>query len=295
MLQKTWTENSPPEPGEETRYEKMLKRIHEATAIKKKGLNINSKWIKWTRIAAGYLLLLLSSYFLFQLWSNTERPKPQEQKAIYEKTTGTGEKMKILLPDLTVVTLNSRSTLRFDSDFSRTHRVVELRGEAYFEIKPDKDLSFVVKTDEVYTTALGTAFNARSKEGKVHISLTEGKVSVSYDQDEVTLNPGQAALYDPLKANVLELDTFDPLTVTAWKEGKIFFKSKALGQILEDLEEWYGVAFHVKEGVDLKRKITGLIDNNNLEEIMTGLSFSLDLEYNISGNLVTVQHLRPME
>ena len=295
MFNKAWIKSCPAEIGEEALYEKMLKRIHEATVSKKKDLNINKKWLKWTRMAASYLLLLLSSYFLFHLWSNVNLPKPQEQKAIYERTTSAGEKMKIQLPDQTIVMLNSRSTVRFDADFSKTHRVVELEGEAYFEIKPDKNLPFVVQTGEVYTIALGTAFNARSKEGKITISLIEGRVSVSHDQNELTLDPGQAAKFDPLGKNSLELDTFDPLVVTAWKEGKIFFRSKALGDILEDLEEWYGVVFNIKEDVDLKRKVTGIIDNNDLEGIMTGLSFSLDLEYNISGNLITVQPLRPMK
>lgn len=246
-------------------------------------------------MAASYLLLLLSSYFLFQLWSTTERPKPQELKAIYERTTPAGKKMKLQLPDQTTVVLNSLSAIQFDADFSKTHRIVELKGEAYFEIKPDKNLPFVVQTGGVYTTALGTAFNVRSKEGKVSVSLTEGRVSVLYDQNEVTLNPGQAAIFDPGSENGLKLDTFDPVAVTAWKEGKIFFKSKTLGQILEDLEDWYGVEFDIKEDVDLKRKVTGIIDNNDLENIMTGLSFALDLEYSINGNQVTVQPLRPMK
>jgi len=295
MISSTWIENSLPATGEEALYKKMLERIHEATVSKKKDLNINEKWLKWTRMAASYLLLLLSSYFLFELANSNEHHKPQEQKASYERSTPAGEKMKIQLPDQTIVMLNSRSTVRFDADFSRTHRVVELQGEAFFEIKPNKALPFVVKTGEVYTTAVGTAFNARSKEGKINISLTEGKVNVSHDQDELTLIPGQAAIFDPLKGSDLELGTFDPLVVTAWKEGKIFFKSKVLGDILQDLEDWYGVAFHIDEEVDLRRKITGIIDNNDLEDIMTGLSFSLDLEYNINGNLVTVQPLKPMK
>lgn len=295
MFQKTWIENSPPEPGEEARYEKMLKRIHDATTFKKKDLNIDEKWIKWGRIAASYLLLLFSSYFLFQIWSGDGHPEEQERKAIYEKTTSAGEKMKIQLPDGSTVILNSLSTIIFDADFSKTHRLIDLQGEAYFEIKPDENLPFVVQAQEVRTTALGTAFNARSKDGKVAISLIDGKVSVSHLQSELTLNPGQMAVYDPLGENGLMPGTFDLASVTAWKEGKISFKNKALENIMEDLEDWYGVDFIIKGDVDLKRRVTGLIDNNSLKEIMTGLSFSLDLEYSIHGNQVTIQPIRPMK
>lgn len=292
---RTWEKDILPAPGDEARYEKMLKRIHNATTSKKKSLRINEKWIRWAQMAASYLLLLLSSYFLFQLWSNDDSPKELERKVIFERTTGPGQKMRIQLPDQSSVFLNSLSTIRFDTGFPKTHRVIHLEGEAYFEVNPDKSLPFVVQAQEVKTIALGTAFNARSREGKVTISLTEGKVSVSYDQTGVTLNPGQMAVLDPLRENSLKQGTFDPVSVTAWKEGEISFKSKALGEILEDLEDWYGVDFSIKDNVDLTRRVTGLFNNSNLKDIMTGLSFSLDLEYSINGNQVTVQPQRPMK
>src|SRR5690606_23285733 len=85
MFNRAWSEKYLPITGEEARYKKMLKRIHEATVPKKKDLINHEKWFKWTRMAASYLLLLLASYFLFEVWSSSEHYKPQEQQVIYER------------------------------------------------------------------------------------------------------------------------------------------------------------------------------------------------------------------
>ena len=293
MFQKTWTNNAPPEPGCEALYDKMLKKIHDATAVKRTRLIPNKQWVRWTGMAAGYLLLLLSAFLLFQMW-NKYTP-PVEQATVVERTTVAGEKLKIKLPDQSTVIVNSLSTIRFDADFGKTNRLIHLEGEAYFEIKPDKDLPFVVQTQDVRTTALGTAFNAKSKNEKVAISLTEGKVSVSHHRGQVELKPGQMAVLDNFGKNGLKLGNFDPGSVTAWKEGKISFKSNTLEEILADLEDWYGVKFSTKGKVGLERKVTGVFDNNNLQNILNGLSFSLNLEYSINGTEVIIQPLRPME
>jgi transmembrane sensor len=294
LFERTWEQDIHPLPGDEVRYEKMLTCIHSATAVKKKILDTSDEWIRWVRRAASYLLLLFSSYLLFQLVTGNHTEKNPLQVLVYERTTVAGEKIKIQLPDQSTVILNSLSTISFDPDFAKTHRTIHLEGEGYFEIQKDERLPFVVQTDAVSTTALGTAFNARSRNGKIAIALTEGKVKVSYGQSKMDLKPGEMALLDRSTGG-LSLTSFTPASITAWKEGKISFRGKKLKEVLEELEDWYGVKFLVKENVNLERKISGIANNNNLEEIMNGLSFSLNLTYSINGNQVTVQPAAPMK
>lgn len=295
LFEKTWEKDIHPWPGDEVRYEKMLNCIHSATAVKKKILNTSEEWIRWAGRAASYLLLLFSSYLLFQLFTGHHTEKKPLQVIDYKRTTVAGEKIKIQLPDHSTVILNSLSTISFDSDFAKTHRIIHLEGEGYFKIQKDERLPFVVQTGAVSTTALGTAFNARSRNGKIAIALTEGKVKVSYGQSNMDLKPSEMAWLDGRTSGGLSLTSFDPTSITAWKEGKVSFRGKKLKEVLEELEDWYGVKFLVKENVNLERKISGIVNNNNLEEIMNGLSFSLDLTYSINGNQVTVQPAAPMK
>lgn len=290
ILRLNWTKDIPLDAGNKAIYKKMLKRIHQATAATTTLPITNTKWPRWMGMAASFLLLLFSSYLLSQMWKS-DKP-PAEPLSIIEKATAAGEKLTIRLPDQSMVILNSLSTIKFDTDFGKTKRSVHLEGEGYFEVKPDKDRPFVVHTQEVRTTALGTAFNINSRNGQVTVALTEGKVSVAHDEDKLILNPLQMALLDNSNQSILKLSSFDLRQVTAWKEGKITFKSKPLAEVLADLENWYGVEFSIKGNVDLKRKVTGIFDNNNLADVMNGLSFSLNLEYSINTTHVTIQPMR---
>src|SRR5690606_23420195 len=156
------------------------------------------------------------------------------------------EKLTIILPDQSEVIMNSLSKLRFGSDYGKTERLIHLEGEAFFDVSPDPEKPFMVHSKNVVTTALGTAFNVYSRDKRVEIHLTEGKVSVKNEVQEVDLNPGEmAAVRDSIDVGV-----FDEIQVTAWKEGKITFQKKKISEILSLLEKWYGVTFTEKRSFD---------------------------------------------
>lgn len=286
-----WINIDNTDSGEEKQYLRMLEKVHRGISVKKKKTRNTEKWLKWTKMAASYLLLLASIYFIYQALQIQNPRHLTETKSIqvFERTTAAGEKLKITLPDQSKVIVNSLSTISFTSDFGKSERVVYLDGEAYFEITPDEDRSFKVQTGGVTTKALGTAFNAYFRNGQVKISLTEGQVMVSHENRVVELEPGKMALLDPDIERGFQIDTFDPDKAIAWKEGKIKFKSQSLGEILSELEDWYGVKFNIKGNLELRRKVTGLFSNDSLEDIMNGLSFSLNIKYSISGTTVIIQ------
>mgnify|MGYP001255209177 CR=1 FL=1 len=75
--------------------------------------------------------LLLSSLILGYLyWGATDT---EEKYA--EVMAATGSVIRYELPDHSVVWLNSGSTLRYPTVFKKDNRNVELKGEAYFEVK----------------------------------------------------------------------------------------------------------------------------------------------------------------
>src|SRR5690606_2603405 len=68
----------------------------------------------------------------------------------------------LLLPDGSTVLLNNNSSLDFPQQFTGDTREVILKGEAYFDIKPDASRPFIIHTGKVKTRVLGTAFNIRA-------------------------------------------------------------------------------------------------------------------------------------
>lgn len=287
MLQKSWAQKASSELEGDVSHRELLQKIHKATAVTKRRIFLNQRleWRNWIRTAATYLLLCFSAYILFQM-GRFKEPIAQKITTI-EKIAKAGEKIKITLPDESTVLLNSLSKITFRSDFGQTHREVDLEGEAYFKIAPDPHKPFLVKTNGITTTALGTAFNAFSKKGNIVISLVEGRVRVSHSDNEVELIPGESAILQDNRSEIKRCH-FDPDVTLAWKEGKISFKSKPFKAILVDLESWYAVQFDVAEGINLRQKVTGEFDNDNLNNILNGLSFSLNFEYYIDENSITL-------
>src|SRR5688572_8298430 len=88
------------------------------------------------------------------------------------------------LPDGSTVLLNEGSKLEYPITFSGDTREVFLQGEGYFDIQHNPSKPFVVKTANVTTTVLGTAFNVKAFPSEKHITVTvtRGKVKVSKDE-----------------------------------------------------------------------------------------------------------------
>src|SRR5690606_3861445 len=101
-------------------------------------------------------------------------------------TTPKGGTYQVTLPDGSSVWLNSASSLTYPSAFTNQRRVVELEGEAYFQIaewrpsgSADK-VPFVVKTHGQEIEVLGTQFNvsAYREEEETKTTLVTGKVNI---------------------------------------------------------------------------------------------------------------------
>src|SRR5690606_11646560 len=98
-------------------------------------------------------------------------------------TTPKGGTYQITLADGTKVWLNSASTLRYPSRFDGDERIVEMEGEAYFEVAPFSSKSprpFLVKTENQTLKVLGTHFNvsAYADEEETKTTLVEGAVQI---------------------------------------------------------------------------------------------------------------------
>ncbi|WP_162633238.1 FecR family protein [Echinicola strongylocentroti] len=294
LMQEEWGQE--PENIEGTELGRLLTGVHqrigEATPQKKLPKGKGYNWGKGLRIAASVMLVSLLSVLLYKQL-NYSAPILPPEITTYTKHAKVGEKLRLRLPDKTFVILNANSTISYTSGFGRGTREVELEGEAFFEITPDKARPFMVRAGDVVVTALGTAFNTENREGNVSVALTEGKVSVENEvegnEDSVILLPGQMASVDNSVRGELAVAAFDLEDVTAWKEGRIHFKSKPLGEVLDDLQEWYGVDITSERGVNAARKVSGTFNNENLENVLKGLTFSLGFEYEINNEQVILR------
>lgn len=148
----------------------------------------------------------------------------------------------ITLPDGSSVVLHAGSKLEYPTVFAGKTREVRLSGEAYFDIFHNPDKPFIIHTGALRTTVLGTAFNIKSDEKRVVVSVTRGKVKVEDATTVVAvLTPDQQVEYN-LKNAMSEQHRVDAETVvTDWTKENMVFDGITFGEIGVILSRRYGV------------------------------------------------------
>ncbi|MBO9729647.1 MAG: FecR domain-containing protein [Chitinophaga sp.] len=155
-------------------------------------------------------------------------------------STPRGGQYQVVLPDGTKVWLNAASSLHFPTAFTGTERVVEVTGEAYFEVAQQDNQPFKVKVRGLEVKVLGTHFNvnAYTDEASINTTLLEGKVMVSHLGKNAVISPGQQA---QVKEEITIVPHADIETLMAWKEGRFSYNNMELQSIMRQISRWYDV------------------------------------------------------
>ena len=158
--------------------------------------------------------------------------------------TLTGMEYTLTLSDGTKIYLNAESEINFPVSFKGEQRMVELSGEAYFEVAKDAKHPFVVKTRDLSVKVLGTSFNLRAygEEKEVVTTLAEGKVQVFDGQKFRDIIPGEQVVYEKA-TRAMQVKQVDVSRYTAWRDGKFIFRNERLEDIMMYLARWYNVQY----------------------------------------------------
>ena len=218
-------------------------------------------WQYWQKVAAVLIIPLTIGTVLLV------RQKPlNEQKVYNEAFSAIGTRSKLMLADSSLVWLNSGSSLKYPVRFTENERVVYLNGEAYFEVKSDKNHPFIVNTSDIRIRSTGTKFNvlAFDRNPVCEVTLISGKVIVEEFAENSNstlisdLNPDQHLDYNKntKNSNVINVDTYK---YYAWKDGKIIFRNESLGDVVNEISQIFNVDESLEEILKLL-KISSPID-----------------------------------
>lgn len=227
-----------------------------------------SSWEWVQRIAAVLLIPVLVAWFLQYNDSNDKIAQ------LIEIKTNPGMITKVILPDSTLVFLNSNSSLRYPVEFGDS-REVTLDGEAYFEVTKNPKKRFFVSTPHCsQIEVLGTHFNVEAYADELHVltTLLEGSVRFLYKgasnrMNYTMMSPGEKLVYNSA-LNEVKLYKTTCLSETAWKEGKIIFKDTPLKEALRLLEKRFNVKFIIRNDKWSDSSFTGTFVEQRLERIL---------------------------
>ena len=210
--------------------------------------------------------------------------EPKEEVRYAEVTSTMGTVIRYELPDHSIVWLNSGTTLRYPTVFNKDNRSVELKGEAYFEVKADHEYPFWVHTPNGLSVYVyGTKFNVAAYEDDSYIEtvLEKGRVNVvTPNRETIILTPGEQLLYDKHTSRA-EKEKVDVYGKVAWKEGKMIFRNASLEEILKRLERHFNVdiEFHNNSGKTYNYRAT--FRRETLTQILDYLAKSANLKWEI--------------
>jgi len=189
-------------------------------------------------------------------------------------TTDIGEQRSVTLQDGSLITLNTRSSVRVD--VRDTERNVELlSGEVLFGVAADPARPFVVTVDDTRITVIGTEFNVRRHDDRVLVTVIEGTVrveqatpnagGVASTNEHLMLTGGQQSATSNSGLSVVSVEVAD---VVAWKDRKLVFRDTRLADIADEFNRYNRTRLIVDAGPLEDKRFSGVFFANDAESFL---------------------------
>lgn len=256
----------------------------------------------WVKVAAVVVPLLTAGL----LWAFRDKKAgndlPGHVLTAKQFSIPYGATRKVTLPDSSVVWLNAGSTLSTAEGFSSNNREVTLQGEAYFDVKQNAEVPFVIHAGKMNIRVLGTTFNVKAyPEGlTTEASLIHGAIEVTLTNDpqkKFVLKPNEKIVlpnqelhaipgampedaYRQLQAEGYALSN---LTITpqsklvaeiAWTSNQLAFINESFAEIAQQLERKFGVEIHFSDDAIRNSRFTATFLNEDIRETLGALQFT---------------------
>ncbi|SMD13286.1 FecR family protein [Pedobacter nyackensis] len=214
-------------------------------------------------------------------------------KAVIYNTVSTpkGGQFQVVLPDGSHVWLNSISSITYPSSFSGKERLVQLKGEAYFEIAKNPEKPFKVDViGKQKIEVLGTHFNVEAyiEDHEIKTTLLEGSVKLITQNRQVKLKPGQIAVND-LKRE-LTIKQADIEEVMAWKNGLFVLNDVNLKDVMKKASRWYDVDVEYQGNISNKKLWGTMSRYKDITELLDNIAITCSLRYKIDGRRVILMN-----
>jgi ferric-dicitrate binding protein FerR (iron transport regulator) len=248
-----------------------------------------SRKITWLAVAAS-VVLVAATVFVYVIKSYSAEDDSHKWVTL---DTPYGQKSIVSLPDGTRIFLNGGSYISYPEVFDPKQREVRLQGEAFFEVAPNPDRPFIVRSGDVVTKVLGTSFNVQAFPDK-HVSVTvaTGRVQVALgtvDQNstvessarEVILTPNDQAIYQPGQPGFTVTDV-DLERYIAWKDNTLFFENMTLEEAARTLERWYNVTIEFDSDLIKGCRINGKYQDQSLESVLKSIQYMYHIDFDFT-------------
>ena len=246
--------------------------------------------LNFFRYAAIFITLVLVPSLIYLMQSGKA---PPSQLVYTTVAADNGQISKVVLPDSSVVWINSGSSVTYNNQFSVKNRDINLLGEAYFKIHKNKELPLLVNISGLQVKVLGTEFSvsAYTEEPNIQVVLEKGKVEISqiYNTSaKQEMKPGELASFSKEKKELV-ITKVNTHIYTSWKDGLINIYNLPLSELVLKLEKRYNQKFEVDESIK-NMPFTFTIKNENLNNVLSLMEKITPIEVIQHGNVIELRN-----
>lgn len=247
------------------------------------------RWSTTLVRAAAAVIVVLGASLVWR--AAQERETPLVATASF--TTGVGQTDSLRLPDGTRVVLGPLSRLDLAETYGGSARVVELNGEALFDVQHDAVRPFSVRVGKATIRDIGTRFTVRGSErDDVRVAVTGGSVVMHVTSDPestgVILNAGDAGMLDATD-KVVAVRGGVTADDVAFTEGRLVFIDATLDHVATELRRWYGIELRAADAGLASRHLTAAFDQDSVEQVLNVIGLALGASIERKGDTAFVR------
>ena len=246
------------------------------------------------KVAALLLVAFLSAMITLK-YAPLQESEIVQAPVFNEIITKPGERATVELGDGSKVFLNADSKLIMPETFSQDKREVELIGQAFFDIKSDRNRPFHVKTQSAVIEVIGTSFDVHSYKGdpEMKVVVREGTVELRRSDDfenRLIVNGGYKGRVSQTNGLLAVELIDDPDFYFGWMEGRLIFKETPIREVMTHIERWYDVAvtFNVSDETIKNKRFTADLKTRSVREVLEVIQMSMNLGFEIDGDEIII-------
>ena len=231
------------------------------------------------RIAAAAIILLGIGFLVYVVVNNR-----------IKETTVAAQQAPLndILPDGSVVTVNKGSSISYPSKFKGKTREVALKGEAFFNVTPNKDKPFVISINDVQVTVVGTSFNVKNINGNTEVVVETGVVRVTKGGKTVELNANEKLLTEA-KDSVMVKEKVSDQLYKYYRTKEFVCDDTPLWKLVQVINEAYGSHVVIGNPALKDMTITTTFYNESLEQVLNVISITFNIKVVKQGDTIILQ------
>jgi ferric-dicitrate binding protein FerR (iron transport regulator) len=230
------------------------------------------------KIAAALLVLICGTWFTYNLANRNN-----------EIALSTGnETLTDTLPDGSIITLNKYSELKYAMNDDGKTRDVTLKGEAFFNVAPDKSKPFIISVNDVTVQVVGTSFNVKNTTEQTEVIVETGVVEVAKHDNSVTLTRDEKATVAANSDELVKDDKTDDL-YNYYRTKEFVCNNTPLWRLVDVLNEAYRVNIVITDPRLRNLPLTATFTDEPVENILAVVAETLHIKAEKKGTDILIR------